>query len=105
MTTSNDALRVLASRLGGDLSQGPQRFRENLEAGLVPLIRCALRTGLGAPPLVQWVRRQRANGAGDRPAASLNDPDATAPIMARQLCAALMRQVSPRPSLETVVGR
>jgi hypothetical protein len=103
MHTSNDALHMLASSLGGDLSQCPQRFREKLEASLVPLIRCALRTGLGAPPLVRWVYNHLPTArSGD---VLRNDPDATAPIMARQLSAALMRRLRPRHALETVVGR
>jgi hypothetical protein len=98
MNHNDDPLRTLAARLGGSCPDNPQRFRETLEASLVPMIRCAIRTGTGLSPLVQWVRRHLP----DRPA---HDPTTHAPVMARQLCAALLQHYQARPALDTVVGR
>ncbi len=109
MNASSDGLRLLAAHLGGEFAANPQRLRQDLEACLVPLIRSAIRTGVGAPPLVQWVRRHLPAAPSGRPAgaprAPAHDPDATAPAMARQLCAVLIRHYQGRPGQETVVGR
>ena len=78
----------------------PPPVRAELEERLTPLIRCVLRSGTGAPALVQWVRRTLPH----LPAA---EPEQTAPRMARLLCAELFRRGAPgaaRPAAETVVG-
>jgi hypothetical protein len=103
MQNSDDALRALASRMKCDPA-APDRFRETLERSLVPLIRCAIRSGTGLPPLVQWVRRhlpaQEAQGPS-RP----SDMEWAAPSMARLLCDRLLEQMRPAVAArETVVG-
>ena len=105
MQNPDDALRALASRMKCDPS-APDRFRETLERSLVPLIRCAIRSGTGAPPLVQWVQRHlpEQDGRGPhRPA----DMEGAAPSMARLLCDRLLAQMTPpaQAARETVVGR
>jgi hypothetical protein len=95
MNPNDDALRALASRLGVGKPGNPHSLRETLEASLVPMIRCALRSGAGLPPLVQWVRRHQP---------VVTDPVRTAPAMARQLCARLLEHLQPRHAAETVVS-
>jgi hypothetical protein len=57
-----------------------------VEASLVPLIRCAMHRGVGLPGLVQWVRTTLPG---------LSERERTAPGLARQLCANLLRQYEP----------
>jgi hypothetical protein len=90
-----DDLRSLAARLGAANPDNPQKLRESIEASLVPMIRCALRSGAGLPPLVQWVRRHQP---------ALPDPLRAAPAMARQLCARILEHLQPAHTAETVVG-
>jgi hypothetical protein len=104
MHTPDDALRALAVRMKCDPA-APERFRETLERSLVPMIRCAIRSGTGLPPLVQWVRRHlpaQAAGAPSRPA----DLEWAAPSMARLLCDRLLEYVRPpaQAARETVLG-
>lgn len=88
MVPFEDKLRTLAERKRA--ADGPrcQRLQEEVEASLVPLIRCAMRRGVGVPGLVQWVRTTLP-GLGER--------ERTAPALARRLCANLLRQYEPNP--------
>jgi hypothetical protein len=103
MHNNDNPLRILARRIfGQDVS------RENMEATLLTPIRCALRMGIGAPPLVQWVKQ---NLPAVVPAASGGWPvdiDWAAPRMARLLCKQMLEHVQGEPVLagarETVVG-
>ena len=103
MNNYENPLRILARRIfGKDAS------REKMEATLLTPIRCALRTGAGLPPLVQWVRQ---NLPTVFPAASAGwpvDVEWTAPRMARLLCEQMLEHVRAEPALvgacETVVG-
>jgi hypothetical protein len=103
MNTNDNPLRNLVRRIfGQDVS------REKMEATLVTPIRCALRTGAGMPPLVQWVKQ---NLPAVVPAASWGWPvdiDWAAPRMARLLCTQMLEHVQAEPVLagarETVVG-
>ena len=104
MHASDDALRALASRMKCDPA-APDRFRADLERSLVPMIRCAIRSGTGLPPLVRWVQHhlpEQAQGS-HRPA----DLEWAAPSMARLLCDRLLEQMRPAvvAARETVVGR
>jgi hypothetical protein len=101
-----DALRDLARQMYGP--SGPDvPPREQLEAMLVPMIRCALRSGRGAPPLVQWVRRNLPAVAAMSPTGRGSDPEWVAPTMARLLSGRLLGRSRPdfTPAAETVVDR
>jgi hypothetical protein len=107
MLSIDNALRTLARRMYGEDSAAASN-RETLEATLLPMIRCAMRTGRGAPPLVQWVKR---NLPAVAPAARLGqavDPEWAAPRMARLLSSRLLQEVQAEPVLagacETVVS-
>ena len=89
-------LRRLAEKLGKSYPDNPGRMREVLEAGLVPIIRVAIRTGSGLPGVVSWVRHQLPEPNAD--------PARVAPRMARQLSDWLLEQMSPAASAETVIG-
>jgi hypothetical protein len=88
MVPFEDKLRTLAERKR--VADGPtcRRLQEEVEASLVPLIRCAMHRGVGVPGLVQWVRTTLP-GLGER--------ERTAAALARRLCANLLRQYEPSP--------
>jgi hypothetical protein len=91
----DNTLLDLARKMRHIARNDSRPFREVLEASLLPLIRCALRSGLGNPSLVRWVRRQ---------APGQTDPARAAPPLARILCDRLMERIDPLPARETVVG-
>jgi hypothetical protein len=100
----SEDLRKLAVRMRCGDPDNPRALRETLEAGLLPLIRCAIRSGTGLPALVSWVRSNLAAEPGGRA-----DPARAAPFMARRLCAALLgpdagADARPDARRETVVG-
>jgi hypothetical protein len=109
MHSPEDALRKLADQLSWTGSSTGYPNREVLEASLLPLIRCALRTGRGLPPLVRWLKAQLPSPASPhRPGQPLG-PEWAAPSMARLLCATLLERLQgPAPPgqqvLETVAG-
>jgi|SRR5262249_9026092 len=77
-------LGELAASHGADADEA----RQELEGRLSPLVRVALRKGVGAPDFVNWVRTALArlkDGANALPA------DQFAPQITRLLCAELMR--------------
>src|SRR5690349_4355693 len=80
-------------------SGGPPGIRERMKASLRPLIRCALRSGVGQPPLVDWVRRQVALLEPD-PGAEPRDLGS----LSRLLCERLMAWIEQVPGAETVAG-
>src|SRR5262249_17515551 len=88
-------LNRLAERLGMGCPDNPGKFREVVEACLVPIIRVAIRSGTGQPWLVSWVRRNLPAGAG---------PRREAPWLARQLCDGWLEQQNRLSATETVVG-
>jgi hypothetical protein len=98
MNPAEDSLAALANHMRRNLSGPPGRWQEALEASLLPLIRCALRKGIGHPSVVHWVRRQ----AEGNPTASA-DPARAAVPMARALCERLMQRLDPLSGRETVV--
>ena len=104
MRLSEQATHMLADRVG--CPQGPaDRRREALEATLLPMVRCALRTGRGHPRLLQWVQRALPAVTGLGAAV---DADRAAGPVARLVCKNLLEQVRTHPSkaagLETLVG-
>jgi hypothetical protein len=86
----------LARRFQTSCSGDPRRLREQLRATLEPMIRCALRTGLGQPPLVRWVQNQL-------PLLDRGGEDVAAPL-AQALSERLMARLDPLPGRETVLG-
>ena|SRR5688572_8352970 len=89
-----------ARRFQTSCAGSPQHLREKMEALLVPMIRCALRTGLGQPPLVRWVHDQLPL----MPAGEQADPVRLAAPLARRLCDRLMDRLDPLPQRETVLS-
>jgi hypothetical protein len=77
-----------------------QNLREKMEATLLPMVRCALKTGLGQPPLVRWVTYHKALLTADQQ----NDPAHLARSLARELSEHLMARLAPLPQRETVLG-
>jgi hypothetical protein len=101
MQPENNSLLDLARHVRRRLREDtPQQFREALEASLLPMIRCALRSGIGHPHVVNWVRRQAEGNPHLSP-----DPARAAPPMARALCERLLARLDPLPSRETVMGQ
>jgi hypothetical protein len=78
-----------------------RRLRRQLTEGLVPLIRCAIRSGTGLPPLVRWVRAHLPETP------SGVSPESAAPSLADLLCDTLLCQ-PPGPQVaaagDTVPG-
>ena len=110
MNRPEETLAKLAAGLRAGDVVARQRLRDELEVSLVPLVRCALRSGSGLPGVVHWVRRdphvwaevQRSRGAAR--------PEENAPRIARLLCDKLLRRLRPEPTgrpaaCETVLGR
>jgi hypothetical protein len=102
------AIEALADRVGCRPGTPAERQRA-LEELLVPLVRCALRTGRGHPRLLGWVRRTLPAVPGPHQAGLPVDPDVTAAPLARLLCRTLLQHLparaGPAPALETVAGR
>lgn len=69
-----------------------------LEGSLTPIVRLALRRGVGIPALVQWVRKAHAEMARDRQ----GTPEQFAPQIACMLARVLTRPPEPRPLGNTV---
>jgi hypothetical protein len=97
MSSPESLLRSLAERwrLGGPDAR--PRLEAELERTLVPMVRCALRSGAGLSPLVGWVRQrvERLPSGEDR----------SAPRLARLLCGELLRRHQPAAgTFETIIG-
>ncbi len=89
-----ESLHTLAERMRRGSPEARQRLRHELEDSLVPLIRSAIRGGIGMPQLVSWVRRHL-------PAAPAGtSPESVAPSLAHLLCDTLLRQYQPRPTAD-----
>jgi hypothetical protein len=103
--THEEAVQRLADRVG--CPKGPAADRERtLEESLLPMVRCALRSGLGHPRLVRWVRKTLPAVPGPHQAGRPVDPDLTGPPLARLLFRTLLREMyqDPARALETVLG-
>ena len=94
MATFDDGLDELGWQLRRRVPPG-RPVRAALEERLTPMIRLALRRGLGPVPLVRFVGRRAAIGS-DQP--HLAEP------LARELSARLLLAPDPAPCRETVVG-
>src|SRR4051812_20952424 len=99
MESPERPLNDLAHRFQTTFADSPRRMREELAQTLEPMIRCAIRTGLGQAPLVAWVqkelRERRDDGA---------DPLRLSGPLARALCELLLAQSGPPCARETVLG-
>jgi hypothetical protein len=98
----------LADRLDFPAGSASQR-RKALEASLVPMVHCVLRTGGGNPRLVRWVYAALPAVAGPHRRGQAVDPDQAAGPVARLLFRALLALERSRPdgraaSAETIVG-
>lgn len=104
MGSIHDMLFTLANRVRQGDNQARQPLRQELEERLVPLIRCALRTGAGIPALVEWVR---ARAADLKEGSESLDPRHVAPRFARMLCAGLVRDTPVVAAMgqDTIRGR
>jgi hypothetical protein len=103
MSNTNDrSLVEWARRLQANCAPGPHAFRQALEAKLLPMIRCALNTGLGQPPLVRWVESHLP--LFDPRASEGPDRSHFAGPMARVLSQRIADRLDPLHGRETVVG-
>jgi hypothetical protein len=100
MTPRFDSLNNLAQRARQGDDHARQSLRQELEQRLVPLIRCALRTGAGLPALVKWVRSRVADLADSE---SL-DPRQAAARFARLFCANLEQGLPAFTAHDTIRG-
>lgn len=80
-----DCLQQLMLLADCDPTSATARLQPALEKRLSPMVRLALRTGLGVPALVAWV-----NGARRHLAAG-HDPDGCAEALTRWLSSELLR--------------
>jgi hypothetical protein len=107
MNATDDAVQLLARQIYGRYGDGVTD-RTTLEADLVPMIRCVMRTGRGQPAIVAWVKRNlpavAPSSLTDPPA----DPEWAAPRMARLLCSQMLQKVragqARAGTRETVAG-
>jgi hypothetical protein len=108
MNHTDDDLQLLARRIYGAYGEDV-RDRATLEADLVPMIRCAMRTGRGQPAIVAWVKRNLPAFAPSTTGGPPVDPNWAAPRMARLMCAQMLHTVRAEQdratTRETIVGR
>jgi hypothetical protein len=96
MNPFENTLVELARRVNEQAPLSSARGREVLESSLLPIIRVAIRSGVGPAPVVQWVRSQVPPRHPD--------PTRAARPLARELCDRLLARLDPVPGRETVVG-
>jgi hypothetical protein len=87
----------------------PAERRAKLEETLLPMVRCALRTGRGHRHLVDWVQQTLPTLRGDEDGPAVQPPETVAGPMTRLLCQALLlHEMRTRPrhaaAKETVLG-
>jgi hypothetical protein len=108
MLTSEQAVHRLADRMRFSEGSAAQR-RAKMEATLLPMVRCVLRTGRGHPRLVRWVQRALPEVASHQRPDQPLDLDRTAGPVARRVFEEMVEQerFCPEASLsgqETLVG-
>lgn len=109
MTSHEEALDILARQLHCPEDLPAEERQAEMERTLLPLVRCALRSGRGVPRLVRWVRQNRPFAAADAGAAQGLSLDRVASALSHKLCLLLVEQIEDRLGLaastrETVVG-
>jgi hypothetical protein len=90
MGTEEQAMQALADCVGCPAGSAAER-RQALEATLLPMVRCVLRTGRGHPRLVRWVQKA-LRAAPPHPGGPAAERDRAAPLLARLLCTVLLQQ-------------
>jgi hypothetical protein len=105
MFKSDQALHGSADRVPGPSGPEPQPA----EATLLPMVRCVLRTGRGAAPLVRLVRRVLPAVTGPLQPGQAVDLDQTAGPVTRLVCKVMQQEMrfcpdGPSAALETVLG-
>jgi hypothetical protein len=85
-----ESLAFFAERLRRDGEQNRDSVEARITASLAPIIRVALRRGVGIPSIVAWARRTHAEIAGNRVVA----PDQYATEITRMLCSVLMKKIA-----------
>ena len=107
MNFTDKALEVLFWRMFGE-GGTPESRRATVERNLGIMIRCAMQTGVGTPPLVRWVKRNLPEVASASSSGRPVDPEWAAPRLAQRLCSQMIEQTEAEPALagsrETVVG-
>ncbi len=107
MFKSDRALHDSSARVPSPEGAGTKQ-RAEMEANLLPMVRCVLRTGLGAPHLVRLVQRVLPTVTGPLRPGEAVDLDQTAGPVTRLVCRAMQemrfRPAGPAAALETVVG-
>lgn len=99
MASSIEVLHIPNRPMGEDNASR----RAELEAKLTPLLYLVLRTGQGAPSLVQWVRLALPVVAPARGFGGSVDPEWAATRLARLLCLQMLQDV--RGGRGTTVNR
>jgi hypothetical protein len=101
MEPSIDNLRDLAGQLQRGDPQAWRRVQDELQPGLVHVVRRALRTGQGGPALQRWLGealRSVPGATGSNPAPG-TDPSS---VLAWMLCNGIARQLRSGPGREVV---
>jgi hypothetical protein len=71
LSSHADPLRHLVGKLGLSAGTEPERVQRKLMDYLGPMVRVALRRGVGQPALLRWLRQQ----LGDEPAEAARLPE------------------------------
>jgi hypothetical protein len=100
MTVATNAMQHLALWIHHPGHDSSPPVRSSLEEALLPAVRCAVRTGVGAPALVRWVRGalrdlRPVGGTEDRAAGT--GPMSSAGVE-RELCHRLATYLRSRPA-------
>lgn len=84
-----ESYQSLIERLRSSENLDSPRLRNDVESSLRPMIRCALRSGVGHPNLVEWVRSSLPGC--DSPELRAAVPEGFVPHLAHNLCTHLLQ--------------
>ncbi len=87
-------LLALTDRVRGGDRIARDELQSRLQGGLAPVVRLALRRGVGFPGLVRWVHQTCAELSCDRNI----PPERYASEITRRLCSALVQELPPAPA-------
>jgi hypothetical protein len=106
MNFTDEALRSLSWKLCGE--DTVIQSRAQMEGMLLTMIRVAMRTGLGRPQIVQWVKDTLPAMTPVARDGEKTDLEWAAPRLARLLCSEMLQQVRAEPARrkawETLAG-